>query len=618
MAIAIFFIVMLLSISVTYFAPVFKLLLRDGGTLGLPHRRLKRRFLTSLSGALSLWLMVSGPEVPSLPLSPTAATTSLPNLLPTAPEKTYASLVCGLETIRVISETSACRRAHPDTSTPTINRLTRLSPLAGRFDNSMSQIWYDGAPTPKRNMEPTHHLCSVASPVTGHRSSPSAVTTLTSSHQQLAFLPPQLPQSPQRDLITDLNARPHKKNVDAMLLRFDLSKSPWFWYGNAKVQRLGSFKTSALSSHLIIFNVSAKVNSSSKSKFRCSSSLPTSLFFSVMASLAIPDEVSRTGVYGSTLSDQATLMKFLTSAAQAPTMATMLFVSLLNSPMESEKKRISTASPSRLSIFLLLGCIEIHIVSQGNIDGCRVVLFRLTGALASVGFPPLFKPLSLGYFNVFSDYLKLFRAVVSRIQAKIIRGSLYFELVSPCNTSILATLVSYNLREAVKLPYGEDINQWLAIHTIDFYNQVNVLYATLTEFCTTTTCPIMNAGSLYEYRWADGIAIKKPITVSAPEYVGYLMNWIVTQIDNGTIFPQTPEATFPPNVKDFVKVILKRLFRVYAHIYHCHFQKVVNLKEEAHLNTCFEHLVLFTSEYQLIDEAEMEPLKELVGKVLKP
>ncbi|KAJ0266457.1 MOB kinase activator-like 2A [Hirschfeldia incana] len=178
-----------------------------------------------------------------------------------------------------------------------------------------------------------------------------------------------------------------------------------------------------------------------------------------------------------------------------------------------------------------------------------------------------------------------------------------------------ATLVSYNLREAVKLPYGEDINEWLAIHTIDFYNQVNVLYATLKEFCTTTTCPIMNAGS-FEYRWGDGIAIK-PISVSAPEYVEYLMNWIVIMIDNETIFPKKPEATFPPNFKDLVKVILKRLFRVYAHIYHCHFQKVVNLKEEAHLNTCFKHLVLFISEYQLIDEAEMEPLKVLVGKILE-
>ncbi|CDY30318.1 BnaA09g09590D [Brassica napus] len=44
------------------------------------------------------------------------------------------------------------------------------------------------------------------------------------------------------------------------------------------------------------------------------------------------------------------------------------------------------------------------------------------------------KSLSLGYFNVVSDYLKLFRAVVSRIQVKIICGFLYFEqLTSGCN-----------------------------------------------------------------------------------------------------------------------------------------------------------------------------------------
>ncbi|CDY52809.1 BnaCnng23480D [Brassica napus] len=46
------------------------------------------------------------------------------------------------------------------------------------------------------------------------------------------------------------------------------------------------------------------------------------------------------------------------------------------------------------------------------------------------------KSLSLGYFNVVSDYLKLFRAVVSRIQAKIFCRSLYFEQASPLNTSI--------------------------------------------------------------------------------------------------------------------------------------------------------------------------------------
>lgn len=42
----------------------------------------------------------------------------------------------------------------------------------------------------------------------------------------------------------------------------------------------------------------------------------------------------------------------------------------------------------------------------------------------------------------------------------------------------------------------------------------------------------------YEYRWADGVQIKKPIEVSAPKYVEYLMDWIESQLDNESIFPQ--------------------------------------------------------------------------------
>lgn len=53
-------------------------------------------------------------------------------------------------------------------------------------------------------------------------------------------------------------------------------------------------------------------------------------------------------------------------------------------------------------------------------------------------------------------------------------------------------------------------------------------------------------------------------------------------------------APFPSNFQDVVKTIFKRLFRVYAHIYHSHFQKIISLKEEAHMNTCFKHFVLFT------------------------
>ncbi|XP_071702699.1 MOB kinase activator-like 1A [Rutidosis leptorrhynchoides] len=179
-----------------------------------------------------------------------------------------------------------------------------------------------------------------------------------------------------------------------------------------------------------------------------------------------------------------------------------------------------------------------------------------------------------------------------------------------------ATLGSGNLREAVRLPPGEDINEWLAVNTVDFFNQVNLLYGTLTEFCTPEICPTMTAGPKYEYRWADGVQIKKPIEVSAPKYVEFLMDWIESQLDDESIFPQRLGAPFPANFRDVVKTIFKRLFRVYAHIYHTHFQKIVSLKEEAHLNTCFKHFILFTCEFSLIDKKELAPLHELIESIV--
>lgn len=48
----------------------------------------------------------------------------------------------------------------------------------------------------------------------------------------------------------------------------------------------------------------------------------------------------------------------------------------------------------------------------------------------------------------------------------------------------------------------------------------------------------MHENFRYEYRWADGVQIKKPIEVSAPKYVEYLMDWIEAQLDDESIFPQ--------------------------------------------------------------------------------
>ncbi|XP_047488588.1 MOB kinase activator-like 1 isoform X1 [Penaeus vannamei] len=178
-----------------------------------------------------------------------------------------------------------------------------------------------------------------------------------------------------------------------------------------------------------------------------------------------------------------------------------------------------------------------------------------------------------------------------------------------------ATLGSGNLRAAVMLPEGEDLNEWVAVNTVDFFNQINMLYGTITEMCTEESCPVMSAGPKYEYHWADGQTVKKPIKCSAPKYIDYLMTWVQDQLDDEALFPSKIGVPFPKNFPSNAKTILKRLFRVYAHIYHQHFSEVVQLGEEAHLNTSFKHFIFFVQEFQLIERKELAPLQELIDKL---
>ena len=68
----------------------------------------------------------------------------------------------------------------------------------------------------------------------------------------------------------------------------------------------------------------------------------------------------------------------------------------------------------------------------------------------------------------------------------------------------------------------------------------------------------MSAGPKYEYFWADGVKVKKPIKCSAPQYVDYLMTWVQGQLDNEKLFPSNVGVPFPKNFLQVAKTILKR------------------------------------------------------------
>jgi MOB kinase activator 1 len=202
---------------------------------------------------------------------------------------------------------------------------------------------------------------------------------------------------------------------------------------------------------------------------------------------------------------------------------------------------------------------------------------------------------------------------------KAVPGSRRFDLHKHAE----ATLGAGNLSEAVRLPPGENLNDWLAVNVTDFYNEISLLYGVLMDVCTPVSCPSMTAGPKFEYKWADGVKIRKPIKCSAPKYVDYMMTWVQTTLDDETMcgasshrehlwslqhsvspwrrFPVRVGEPFPPTIRDTMCTMFKRLFRVYAHMYLHHFDDLRDMGAEPHLNTCFRHFVLFVLEFDLID-----------------
>lgn len=170
------------------------------------------------------------------------------------------------------------------------------------------------------------------------------------------------------------------------------------------------------------------------------------------------------------------------------------------------------------------------------------------------------------------------------------------------------------LANTVKLPEGEDLNEWIAVNTVHFFNATSMIYGTCAPFCTEESCPTMSAGKA-EYLWKDGVNYKKPTRVPAPVYIDLLLSWADERISNPQLFPVDADAKFPRNFMTEVKNIYKRLFRLYAHLYCTHSEKIRSIGANAHLNTCFKHFIYFVLEFNLMDSQEMQPLEKLINKL---
>lgn len=83
---------------------------------------------------------------------------------------------------------------------------------------------------------------------------------------------------------------------------------------------------------------------------------------------------------------------------------------------------------------------------------------------------------------------------------------------------------------------------------VDFYNQINLLYGAITEFCSPQSCPEMKATDEFEYLWQDNENYKKPTKMPAPAYIEQLMTWVQSNIDNEAVLPSRIGTMMPSNL----------------------------------------------------------------------
>ncbi|KAJ8667911.1 hypothetical protein QAD02_009574, partial [Eretmocerus hayati] len=96
-------------------------------------------------------------------------------------------------------------------------------------------------------------------------------------------------------------------------------------------------------------------------------------------------------------------------------------------------------------------------------------------------------------------------------------------------------LPDVDMRVLVDLPAGLDYNEWLASHTLALFDHINLVYGTISEFCTPTGCPDMTGPGLRTYLWFDEKG--KKTRVAAPQYIDYVMTFTQRTINDETIFP---------------------------------------------------------------------------------
>jgi MOB kinase activator 1 len=180
-------------------------------------------------------------------------------------------------------------------------------------------------------------------------------------------------------------------------------------------------------------------------------------------------------------------------------------------------------------------------------------------------------------------------------------------------TKVTGVVIPVDFAALSNCPSTYTIPDWIIVNCVDFLNRIETICRASSLFCTVVTCPMFNAGPKYQYFWED--ADTAPVQMSAPDYFSTLKRWIKRALSNRKLFPREPGIPFSPEARETIETAYRRLFRVFAHLYTCHFAVLQKQGFEKTVNTLLTHFIVFSLNYSLIPEEELEMLEPVFRSI---
>lgn len=163
-----------------------------------------------------------------------------------------------------------------------------------------------------------------------------------------------------------------------------------------------------------------------------------------------------------------------------------------------------------------------------------------------------------------------------------------------------------NAEEAKKKGNRDAICEWVAMNTIDFYNEVQLLYS---------ICALQHFEEFkgLNQGFPPGFVYRFPgkEIINGAQYVEEVISWIEEVMEDGKIFPELADDDFPEDFLDVhMNKVYTRIVRIFAIMYTKCFKLFKEIDAVKALNYGFKHVFYYVNRFDLVREKEYDAFKQ--------